>query len=94
MRVLLLGVGGFIGSHLVDRLLRDPSYVVEGLDLTDAKPSSRRVTRNGHITGASARPSAPPPTAAISGVRARQPDQRRAAYWRTTTASPHARITA
>ena len=37
MRVLLLGVGGFIGSHLVDRLLRDPSYVVEGLDLTDAK---------------------------------------------------------
>jgi nucleoside-diphosphate-sugar epimerase len=37
MRVLLLGVGGFIGSHLVDRLLRNPRYVVEGLDLTDAK---------------------------------------------------------
>ena len=37
MRVLLLGVGGFIGSHLVDRLLRDPSYEVEGLDLTDEK---------------------------------------------------------
>ena len=37
MRVLLLGVGGFIGSHLVDRLLHDPDYEVEGLDLTDAK---------------------------------------------------------
>jgi len=37
MRVLLLGVGGFIGSHLVDRLLRDPSYEVEGLDLSDEK---------------------------------------------------------
>ena len=37
MRVLLLGVGGFIGTHLVDRLLRDPGYEVEGLDLTDEK---------------------------------------------------------
>jgi len=37
MRVLLLGVGGFIGTHLVDRLLRDPSYEVEGLDLSDEK---------------------------------------------------------
>ena len=37
MRVLLLGVGGFIGSHLVDRLLRDPGYEIEGLDLTDEK---------------------------------------------------------
>jgi nucleoside-diphosphate-sugar epimerase len=37
MRVLLLGVGGFIGSHLADRLLRDPSYDVEGLDLSDEK---------------------------------------------------------
>lgn len=37
MRVLLLGVGGFIGSHLVDRLLRDLRYEVEGLDLTDEK---------------------------------------------------------
>jgi UDP-apiose/xylose synthase len=37
MRVLLLGVGGFIGSHLVDRLLRAPQYVVEGLDLSDQK---------------------------------------------------------
>ena len=40
MRILLLGVGGFIGSHLVDRLLRDPDYVVEGLDLSDEKLES------------------------------------------------------
>jgi nucleoside-diphosphate-sugar epimerase len=37
MRVLLLGVGGFIGSHLADRLLRTPDRVVEGFDLTDEK---------------------------------------------------------
>jgi nucleoside-diphosphate-sugar epimerase len=37
MRVLLLGVGGFIGSHLVDRLLHDPKLVVEGFDLTAEK---------------------------------------------------------
>jgi nucleoside-diphosphate-sugar epimerase len=37
MRVLLLGVGGFIGSHLVDQLLRTPDRVVEGFDLTDEK---------------------------------------------------------
>jgi nucleoside-diphosphate-sugar epimerase len=37
MRVLLLGVGGFIGSHLADRLLQNPDQVVEGFDLTDEK---------------------------------------------------------
>lgn len=37
MRVLLLGVGGFIGSHLADRLLRTTDHVVEGFDLTDRK---------------------------------------------------------
>ena len=37
MRVLLLGVGGFIGSHLADRLLQDPRYEVDGLDLSDDK---------------------------------------------------------
>ncbi len=42
MRVLLLGVGGFIGSHLVDRLLSEPSYEVEGLDLSDEKLESAR----------------------------------------------------
>lgn len=37
MRVLLLGVGGFIGSHLADRLLRTTEHEVEGFDLTDNK---------------------------------------------------------
>jgi nucleoside-diphosphate-sugar epimerase len=37
MHVLVLGVGGFIGSHLVDRLLRGTDHVVEGFDLTDEK---------------------------------------------------------
>jgi nucleoside-diphosphate-sugar epimerase len=46
MRVLLLGVGGFIGSHLVDRMLRDPGYVVEGLDLTDEKLEQVRLLPN------------------------------------------------
>lgn len=37
MRVLLLGVGGFIGSHLADRLLRTTDHEVDGFDLTDEK---------------------------------------------------------
>lgn len=37
MRVLLLGVGGFIGSHLADRLLRTTEHEVDGFDLTDKK---------------------------------------------------------
>jgi UDP-apiose/xylose synthase len=37
MRVLLLGVGGFIGSHLANRLLRTTEHEVEGFDLTDEK---------------------------------------------------------
>jgi len=37
MRVLVLGVGGFIGSHLVDRLLQEPDRTVEGFDLTGEK---------------------------------------------------------
>ena len=37
MRILLLGVGGFIGSHLADRLLRTTHYEIEGFDLTDDK---------------------------------------------------------
>lgn len=37
MHVLLLGVGGFIGSHLAHRLLRTTEHEVEGVDLTDKK---------------------------------------------------------
>ncbi|MGE5273987.1 MAG: NAD-dependent epimerase/dehydratase family protein [Verrucomicrobiota bacterium] len=31
-RVVLLGCGGFIGSHVLDRLLKDPAVSVEGWD--------------------------------------------------------------
>ena len=31
-RVVVLGCGGFIGSHLLDRLLQDPRMSVEGWD--------------------------------------------------------------
>ncbi|PWB45819.1 MAG: bifunctional UDP-4-keto-pentose/UDP-xylose synthase [Candidatus Methylomirabilota bacterium] len=37
MRVLVLGVGGFIGSHLAHRLLRTTEHEVAGFDLTDKK---------------------------------------------------------
>ena len=32
-RVLILGVNGFIGNHLTERLLRDDSYEIYGLDI-------------------------------------------------------------
>ncbi|MDV5354118.1 bifunctional UDP-4-amino-4-deoxy-L-arabinose formyltransferase/UDP-glucuronic acid oxidase ArnA [Enterobacter asburiae] len=32
-RVLILGVNGFIGNHLTERLLRDDNYEVHGLDI-------------------------------------------------------------
>lgn len=37
MHIVLLGAGGFIGSHLADRLLRTTDYEVEGFDLSDQK---------------------------------------------------------
>ncbi len=33
MKVLILGVNGFIGSHLVDRIMRDTGWEVYGMDL-------------------------------------------------------------
>ena len=33
MKVLILGVNGFIGSHLVDRIMADTDWEVYGLDL-------------------------------------------------------------
>ncbi len=33
MKVLILGVNGFIGSHLTDRILRDTSWEIFGMDL-------------------------------------------------------------
>ncbi|WP_027132983.1 NAD-dependent epimerase/dehydratase family protein [Geminicoccus roseus] len=37
MRVVILGCGGFVGSHLLDNLLRDESYLIEGWDPEDRK---------------------------------------------------------
>ena len=36
-RVVVLGCGGFIGSHLLDRLLSDPTIAVEGWDTSADK---------------------------------------------------------
>ncbi len=36
-RLLLLGCGGFIGSHLVERLLRTTGCRIEGIDISSAK---------------------------------------------------------
>ena len=33
MKILILGVNGFIGSHLTDRILRDTNWEIYGLDL-------------------------------------------------------------
>ncbi|MEG3639208.1 NAD-dependent epimerase/dehydratase family protein [Magnetococcus sp. PR-3] len=36
-KILILGCAGFIGSHLLDRLLQEPRFTVEGWDLDDTK---------------------------------------------------------
>jgi len=33
VKVLILGVNGFIGSHLVDHIIQDTDWEVYGLDL-------------------------------------------------------------
>jgi len=37
VRVVILGCGGFVGSHLLDNLLGDESYLIEGWDPEDRK---------------------------------------------------------
>ncbi len=37
MRILLLGAGGFLGSHFVEAMIGDESHEVTGFDVTDAK---------------------------------------------------------
>ena len=37
MKILILGAGGFIGSHLVEHLLRRAEHEIVGLDVTDEK---------------------------------------------------------
>src|SRR5512138_3853094 len=36
-KILIIGCGGFIGSHLVEYLLRDTSFSVAGIDISDRK---------------------------------------------------------
>jgi nucleoside-diphosphate-sugar epimerase len=38
-RALVSGACGFVGSHLIDKLLTDPNYVVRGMDLPEADRS-------------------------------------------------------
>lgn len=37
MKILILGCGGFIGSHLIDRLLKEEGYDILGFDVSDYK---------------------------------------------------------
>lgn len=43
MRILMIGCGGFIGSHLLDRLLAEGGYEIQGWD-----PSDRKIEK--HLT--------------------------------------------
>ena len=36
-RMVVLGCGGFVGSHLLDRLLQSPGVSIEGWDVSDDK---------------------------------------------------------
>ncbi len=42
MKILILGAGGFIGSHLVDHLLARGEHEVVGLDISDEKLNGAR----------------------------------------------------
>lgn len=37
MKILILGVNGFVGSHLTDRILRDTNWEIYGMDLASNK---------------------------------------------------------
>lgn len=39
MKILILGVNGFVGSHLADRVLRDTNWEIYGMDLGSNKVS-------------------------------------------------------
>lgn len=41
-RLIILGCGGFVGSHLTDRLLAEGGYEIYGFDLTDKKCAQHR----------------------------------------------------
>ena len=37
MKILILGAGGFIGSHMVEHLIRRDEHEIVGLDVSDEK---------------------------------------------------------
>jgi UDP-4-amino-4-deoxy-L-arabinose formyltransferase/UDP-glucuronic acid dehydrogenase (UDP-4-keto-hexauronic acid decarboxylating) len=49
VKVLILGVNGFIGSHLVDRIMRDTEWEVYGLDLGAHKVSEHLANPRFHF---------------------------------------------
>ena len=49
MKVLILGVNGFIGSHLVDRIMADTDWEVYGLDLGAHKVSDHLANSRFHF---------------------------------------------
>ena len=49
MKVLILGVNGFIGSHLVDRIMADTDWEVYGLDLGAHKVSDHLANPRFHF---------------------------------------------
>lgn len=49
MRVLIIGVNGFIGSHLSQRILKDTDWEVYGMDLRDDKLAAVRDDKRFHF---------------------------------------------
>lgn len=49
MRIVMLGCSGFIGSHLLDRLLADGNYDIHGWDLADNKIKEHLTNPNFHM---------------------------------------------
>ena len=49
-KVIVLGCGGFVGSHLTERLLSDGRFEVIGFDLTDSKCRHLLDDPNFHFT--------------------------------------------
>ncbi len=49
MRIVMLGCGGFIGSHLLDRLLDKGGYEIHGWDPSDSKVKRHLKNPNFHL---------------------------------------------
>jgi len=42
VKILILGVNGFVGSHLTDRILQDTTWEIYGMDLASNKVAEHR----------------------------------------------------